>query len=615
MQGMTLRTTAGVIGIALAVWVVAPDATAQDEPAGDGRAIVTSDDAATLPAAPNPTDVELIDSAPNHISVLKDQWSGDLPEDVEKAEQSVEGYGLLVDTVPTEVVSLQECIALALKFNTELQIQRLGPVTAAAGVRQARAIFDPALFGEVNQNRSVVPAETINIFTTGATTGTSSTELYDQTFNGNVGLRKLLLSGGQLEALWRNNRNSSNPSFLNLLDPQYGTNLGLSLNQPLLRDFGWKYTLLRVEVAQNTEDASYYRYRAAIADIITRVELAYWRLVLALQSVEVSEQGQALARETQRQNEGKFNVGALPQTAVLEARAEVARRDANLLEVQNAAENARDALRAIINARDPTALALLRINPQERPLVVPYTISLDRSLKNALLERPELLAARLDIRGAGLQRKIAENQLLPRLNFAGAIGLNGSSGTALPPIPSETPGVPASKANPNLEGGYGRSLELLPDGRYYNYTAGVVVEVPLGNARAKADYAQANIAFDQSRLSLRQIEETITLEIKQAVNNLVTDLKSVDATRLARELEEENLRNQQARYDVGLATTKDLLDFQERLTLARFREIQALTQYNSDLAQMRRVDGSLLTERSVYVERPEPEPAPWWARF
>jgi outer membrane protein TolC len=105
------------------------------------------------------------------------------------------------------------------------------------------------------------------------------------------------------------------------------------------------------------------------------------------------------------------------------------------------------------------------------------------------------------------------------------------------------------------------------------------------------------------------------LEIKTAVSDLQSDLKSIDATRIARELAEENVRNQKARYDVGLATTKDLLDFQDRLTLAQAAEVQALTAYNTDLAEMRRVEGTLMSARNVMIERVSPEHAPWWASF
>ncbi|HXQ21977.1 MAG TPA: TolC family protein, partial [Candidatus Acidoferrales bacterium] len=403
----------------------------------------------------------------------------------------------------------------------------------------------------------------------------------------------------------------------------YTTSLGLSLNQPLLRDFGWRYSLLLVEVAKNMEQESYELYQASIATIVTQVERAYWVYVLAIENVRVQHDGLALAKEVQRENENKFNVGALPQTSVLEAKTEVARREATLIRANNFRDKARDNLRAVINAPKPDGGdPLTMIEPADKPTVVPYEINLDRSLKTALEQRPELLAARLEVRGKGLQRKAAENQMLPRLNFTGAIGLNGLSGTnsgaTFPScfggtgcMPTQVPIPP----NASLTGGYGRSLELLQDGRFYNYSVGAVVEIPLNNAQAKADYATANINLEQARLSLQKLEENITLEIKQAVSDLDTDARSIEATRIARELAEENVRNQQARYDVGLATTKDLLDFQDRLTQARDAEVEALTQYNSDLAEMRRVEGTLLSARNVVIERAPSEGAPWWASF
>ena len=73
--------------------------------------------------------------------------------------------------------------------------------------------------------------------------------------------------------------------------------------------------------------------------------------------------------------------------------------------------------------------------------------------------------------------------------------------------------------------------------------------------------------------------------------------------------------NQQARYDVGLATTKDLIDFQDRLTQAERAEVDTLTGYNIELARFRFAQGTLLSDRSIVLERAEPEPPPWWARF
>ena len=553
--------------------------------------------------APSPADVRLLDEVPNYAEILKHQWTDGVPADVTGAEESITAYGRLLAGPPT-LTSLPECIGLALANNTELQIQRLGPVAAGAQVRRARAIFDPAIFGNVNRDRLVTPA------TTFLTAGTAAS-LYTQNHNANAGLRKTLLSGGQLSLLFSNTRYMANPSIANPLVPRYSTALGLSLNQPLLRNFGWRYSLLLVEVAQNTQQAAYHQYEAVVSNIVATVERAYWALVLALQNVKVQEDGLALANEFLRQNEGKFAVGALAQTAVLEAKVNVAERQALLIQARNSVDVARDTLRAFINAPGSTPPALLMIEPQDKPIVEPYAIDLDSSLRDALAQRPELQAARLDVHGKGLQRKIAENQLLPQLNFGGSIGVNGLSGRDANVVFNGQP-VPV---NPTVSGGYGTALDLLPDGRFYNYAVGATVEIPLGNAQAKADYAAANIGLSQSQLSLQKLQEQVTLEIKNAVSNLQSDLKSIEATRIARQLAEENLRNQKARYDVGLATTKDLLDYANRLTLTQFAEVQALTRYNTDLAEMHRADGTLLSARSVYIERVSPEAAPWWARF
>ena len=555
---------------------------------------------------------QLLKDVPNYAETFVHQLSGAMPADVTAAQQSNEHYGRLTETGVPQQLSVADAVALALQNNTDLKIQRLGPLAAANQVRKARSVFDPALFGNVSRDRTTTPAGTLSPFLT------TSPTLFQQDLNLNAGLRKMLLSGGQLSLAWQNQRRLTNPSAINELYPQYTTILGLSLNQPLLRDFGWRYALLFVEVAQNTQQEAYYQYEAAIATIIAHVERAYWALVLALEEVHVQEQGLALADEVLRQNESKVKVGTLPQTAVLQAQTEVARRQALLIRARNFADVTRDNLRAIINSPRPGAGPLVMIEPSDKPTVVPYDVDYERSLRTALEHRPELVAARFEINGRGLQRMAAENQLLPRLNFVGGIGVNGLSGTGLPavnfPVPGQTP-IPVAAPNPGVAGGYSRALELLHDGRYYNYSAGATVEIPIANAQARADYTTANINLEQAKLSLQRLEEGVTLEIKQAVSNLSTDLKSIDATRIARELAEENVRNQQARYDVGLVTTKDLLDFQDQLTRARGAEVQALTAYNSDLAEMRRVDGSLLSARNVMIERATSEAAPWWARF
>ena len=80
-------------------------------------------------------------------------------------------------------------------------------------------------------------------------------------------------------------------------------------------------------------------------------------------------------------------------------------------------------------------------------------------------------------------------------------------------------------------------------------------------------------------------------------------------------LAEENLRNQEKRHEVGLATTKDLLDFQTRLTSARAAEVQAKTDHAISVARWRRAQGALLAHYQIVLDEPDKRTTPWFARF
>jgi outer membrane protein len=555
------------------------------------------------PPTPTPdlASVELLEDVPNYAEILHDQWTSGLPRVADSAARDYGSFGRLRDVGKPRQMTLSDCIVLALKNNTNLQVQRLDPLSARANVRSQEAIFDPVINSGVSKDRSVTPAS--NSF--------YSSAILDQNFTANVGVQKLFLTGAKGEISWVNVRSRSN-SIVQALDPQYTTDLVFSLNQPLLRDFGLQYATILVRVAQTNELQAIRLYQAKVASTVEQVEADYWKLVQTISNVGVLERTVEQARELERQNEGKFKVGTLPQTSVLEAQAEVARREALLIQAKNQAELARDNLRALINYREPDTEQVLSLDPADEPKVAPYDINRERSLRNAREKRPELEAAELDVRAKGLLLKAAENQVLPRLDLTGAAGVNGlsgsNSGRSFLPTPVAGPGS-------RYAGNFGDALNLLTDGRFYSYSAGVVLQIPIGNAQAKASYAQARIELERASLNFQKVQQDVTLEVETAVDNLQTALQSIDATRVARELAQRNLENQQARYDVGLATTKDILDFQADLAQAEAAEINALTTYNSDLATLRRAEGTLLDSRNVIVDVLPQESSPWWARF
>lgn len=547
-----------------------------------------------------------LDDVPNYAEALTSQWrSADVGPLVREMLADTSHYGRLRPAEP-RALALEDCIALAIANNTGLQIARLGPLGARAEIRRAQSIFDLGFTAEVGRDYSVRPA--------GSALAGAAVARQDN-FDYSLGVGKLLTTGAQVSLAWANNRLESNNAFIGLR-PQYTSDLVFSLNQPLLRNFGLRFTTLQVRIARIAESNARKQYESSLSELVKNVETAYWAVIGTAENVKAQEQGVLAARELLRQNEGKFSVGTVPRTAVLEAQADVARREADLIQAQNARELAIDTLRAVINAPSEDRDLLVNVLPSDVPTVESVAIDLEGSLAQALESRPELESARLAVEQSAMQLKLAENQLLPRLDLVGSVGTNGLSGDTNPGgfnLPGTDPNaLPEENA---FAGPVSDSWRMLYDGRYYGYTAGVALEIPLGNEAAKADYSLGRINLERARLELRRLQENVTLEVKRAATNLETDLKSIDARRIARELAEENVRNQQARYDVGLATTKDLLDFQDALTQSRAAEIRALTEYRIDLAELRRVEGTLLDKHEIVFEEPEPVGTPWWAKF
>ncbi len=496
-------------------------------------------------------------------------------------------------------LTLKEAVATALGNNPGIAAQRLSPLIGRENVRQALSAFDPVASLEVSKARRESPNPS-------ALAGTLAN--VNTNFDANFRLGKLTRSGAQLALDFTNNRLRSNAIFESLV-PRLTSELTLSLTQPLLRDFGYDFSYLLVRINRVSSKAQHYAYEAALNAFVKRIVEAYWNLVFARENLKVQEESLRLAREIVKQNRARVDVGLLPPVAVKEAETEAALREEQVIEAANALDLAEKTLRQVTHLEEPGALRPRAIEPAEDPSIEPVTVDPQEALATALERRPEMLASALELKAAELTVRLRENQLLPRLDLVGSAGLNGLAGDA------KIVEFGGQQFSTRFDGDYLDTLDRLGSTDFYSFSAGVRVEVPLGNAAAKSDYTKSKIELSRSELQRRQLVSDISLEVDKAAGDVTSALKRVAASRLARELAEENLRNQQKRFEVGMATTTDILDFQEDLTKARAAEVKAAIDYNVSLADLERAKGTLLERYSIVLEEPGEEYVPWWARL
>ena len=495
----------------------------------------------------------------------------------------------------TANMTLGEAVLIGLKNNPGIEVDRLEPFRAAEQTMTEKSVFDPTLNLQFNKDYAIDPR--------GSSSSNFSTPLQiTRNHDYNLSLNKLLRTGAQLEISFLNNRLISNfPT--QVLKPQYRPHLGFSLSQPLLRDFGWGLTTIFVRIAENRETASLFDYQARLAQLIQRITEGYWGVVFAKANLKVQQKGVELADALLKGAESRVRAGVQPPVAVTEAQAERARREELVITAENGLEIARTNLRLTLNLNPKGTFLPRKIEPAETPSVEPFQLHRAASIESALTHRPEILSVNLNVQNQALQARYAGNQLLPRLDLKAGAGLTGLAGELKP-----------GAANP-FPGSYDAAIDRLGSGDFYNYGVGVVLQIPLGNGQARSKYAQARIELDQAKARQRDLISQVTLEVENAVGNVETNFKRVQTTRLARELAEENLRAQEKRFQVGLVTQKDVIDFQSRFLDAQGAELRAITDYNNSLSGLRLAEGSLLDSYNITVEGPKKESDPWWARF
>jgi outer membrane protein TolC len=246
----------------------------------------------------------------------------------------------------------------------------------------------------------------------------------------------------------------------------------------------------------------------------------------------------------------------------------------------------------------------IRILPADEPVFEEKVIDYEKSLKTALEKRPDFLEARIDLANRDLSYKLAKNQLLPSLDFIGTLGVNGLSGQKRPSA-FATPTEPFDRGDNPLGESWEMALQRVGTGNYYSWLIGLQLEIPLGNRGARSDFTKKLLSQEQGELRLRDLKKEISGELAQAMTKVKTNLQRIKATKAASALARKKLEAEEKKYEVGMSTTHDVLDFQEDLAIAEANELRALIDYIKSVIELEKSQGTLLETSNVELKKDE----------
>lgn len=254
----------------------------------------------------------------------------------------------------------------------------------------------------------------------------------------------------------------------------------------------------------------------------------------------------------------------------------------DLLRIQTKQSEIRYQLQKARNGLDLCRLALCNVLGQPLdteivPLDTLIEVSAPKHMDESIAARPELTLLNKQVEAGEQQVKMARADVLPQIGLSagylyyGNIKLKGmnydADGTAFP-------------FTQKFEDGLGLVMAS--------------VSIPLfhwGEGLKKVKKARFDL--ENARLDLQKNKRLLSIEARQAVQNVTDGYNMVQTARLSARQADENLRVMQERYKNALSTLTDLLDAQSQWQQAQSNLIEAQTQYKIYETEYLRATGRL----------------------
>jgi outer membrane protein TolC len=514
-------------------------------------------------------------------------------------------------------VSLRQAVDSALQNNLDVLVERFNPLLLQKDVVSAKAVlYDPTFDANITRTNRNTPVASI-FFPSGA--------LNEKLTEYGFGLSQPTTIGGLVRAEIQTVRTLTN-SPVEVLTDRFEPVLSLSISQELLRGFGWNVNRTRIRRSMIGQAVSVETLRNQVINSVFAVQQAYWALVGARENLKVQRLGLRLAEDLLRQNRIQVKVGTLAPIDELQAKAQTAAANTQVIAAENDVRQAQDVLLKLTTRDSELISEDIRVETTDTPTYQPRKVDFGENLRMALDRRPELKVSELNLQDKTLVKKAARNNVLPRatLNFAtGLSGLSGDPNSTVTPFggsPAVTlpvvgggggtvtiPGSSPTPAGLSVLGTPFASESSFSDAtstfftrdQFSFWSVGLVISYPIGNRDARAQYSRSKLDVEKARTDVTRTEQSVTVDLKRAVDGLDALARAVESTREAREVAEEQLDAENKKLAVGLSTNFQVLQFQQDLTDRRREEVGALTRYKIGLANLDRATGTTLDTLNV----------------
>jgi outer membrane protein len=490
-------------------------------------------------------------------------------------------------------LSLKNYLELVMANNTDVQIQKLSLETPKNAIQRAFGVWDPRAVATFTSTRATTPP-------TSLLEGATELKTLNQPVSFSV--TQLLSTGTSYTASWGGLKSTTNSTFNNY-NPALSSNMSISFTQPLLQNRGTYVNRLSLMTARSRFRISEYQLTNQMLTLVSNAENAYWDVVSARESLKVAEGARDVSAEFLKLSQKQLELGALSPLDIYNPQQQLATNEVSVAQARFRLAQFEDALRKQIGADldpDIRKLPIVLTEPAEMP-VESVNIDREQSIASAMANRPDLKSAVQSLDVDDLSIASAKNSLLPNLSLIGNYTANGRGGVFLQRTNVFNQGVSSSVLT-TIPGGLSDALDQMFGLSFSSYQFGLRLALPLRNRAASADMADALVRKKQDSLSVRSTQETIRLDILNAVTNVESSKEQVKLSITARDFAKLALDAENKKYELGTELSQFVLQAQNALVQAESSVVTNQIGLRRNLLNLIQKTGTLLDERGIVIQ-------------
>jgi outer membrane protein TolC len=350
-----------------------------------------------------------------------------------------------------------------------------------------------------------------------------------------------------------------------------------SLTQPLLRGKGRTIATALEEASKLDLESSDNNATFANSFELFQMSSAYWEYLGAYKSLEIFRGNEARVRRVLEVTEELVKADKRPAGDLAQIKADLANQERQTRVAEQLLYNTKLELGRVIGLSEENSKQLgnpLDQFPEVEQSGYTKDINKARILEIAQENRADIEAAKKRQESLELQLKFNENTRRPQLDLTGFVNYGGT----------------------NMGNGLDRALAVFTnrEGRNIGYGARLTFSFPVNNNLATGNVVQSQAALQTQELVTTNLQRNIDLNVSTAVNNLEKSIEILEKAKEALKFSREVFENEQEKFRNGMTILLNLIQFQDRLTLAELDYLRAQQQFATAIASLRFETGTLL---------------------